>query len=83
LKYKIFNFSQTPHPDKIIGREKAQRTLYQYFSIICTHVKKVIVKQQTPQYQQALKMYLKKISLFNYKNFSEANFEFDGKIICL
>jgi DNA replication and repair protein RecF len=25
-------------------------------------------------------MYLKKISLFNYKNFS--NFEFDGKIIC-
>ncbi|WP_418263761.1 DNA replication/repair protein RecF [Flavobacterium faecale] len=27
-------------------------------------------------------MYLKKISLFNYKNFSEANFEFDGKIIC-
>jgi DNA replication and repair protein RecF len=28
-------------------------------------------------------MYLKKISLFNYKNFSEANFEFDGKIICV
>jgi DNA replication and repair protein RecF len=27
-------------------------------------------------------MYLKKISLFNYKNFSEANFEFDSKIIC-
>jgi len=27
-------------------------------------------------------MYLKKISLFNYKNFSEASFEFDGKIIC-
>ncbi|WP_366187077.1 DNA replication and repair protein RecF [Flavobacterium ovatum] len=27
-------------------------------------------------------MYLKKISLFNYKNFSEVNFEFDGKIIC-
>lgn len=27
-------------------------------------------------------MYLKKISLFNYKNFSEANFEFTGKIIC-
>ncbi len=27
-------------------------------------------------------MYLKKISLFNYKNFSEANFEFEGKIIC-
>jgi DNA replication and repair protein RecF len=28
------------------------------------------------------KMYLKKISLFNYKNFSEANFEFDTKINC-
>ena len=28
------------------------------------------------------KMYLKKISLFNYKNFSEANFEFDDKINC-
>jgi DNA replication and repair protein RecF len=28
------------------------------------------------------KMYLKKISLFNYKNFSEANFEFDSKINC-
>jgi len=27
-------------------------------------------------------MYLKKISLFNYKNFSEANFEFDTKINC-
>ncbi|MBC7607858.1 MAG: DNA replication and repair protein RecF [Burkholderiales bacterium] len=27
-------------------------------------------------------MYLKKISLFNYKNFSEANFEFDQKINC-
>lgn len=27
-------------------------------------------------------MYLKKISLFNYKNFSEATFEFEGKIIC-
>ncbi|WP_026713410.1 DNA replication/repair protein RecF [Flavobacterium daejeonense] len=27
-------------------------------------------------------MYLKKISLFNYKNFTEASFEFDGKIIC-
>ncbi len=27
-------------------------------------------------------MYLKKISLFNYKNFSEANFEFDNKINC-
>ena len=27
-------------------------------------------------------MYLKKISLFNYKNFSEASFEFDSKIIC-
>lgn len=27
-------------------------------------------------------MYLKKISLFNYKNFSEANFEFDHKINC-
>jgi DNA replication and repair protein RecF len=27
-------------------------------------------------------MYLKKISLFNYKNFSEANFEFDDKINC-
>ena len=27
-------------------------------------------------------MYLKKISLFNYKNFSEASFEFEGKIIC-
>lgn len=27
-------------------------------------------------------MYLKKLSLFNYKNFSEANFEFEGKIIC-
>jgi len=27
-------------------------------------------------------MYLKKISLFNYKNFSEANFEFDSKINC-
>lgn len=27
-------------------------------------------------------MYLKKISLFNYKNFSEANFEFDEKINC-
>jgi len=27
-------------------------------------------------------MYLKKISLFNYKNFSEANFEFVGKINC-
>lgn len=27
-------------------------------------------------------MYLKNISLFNYKNFSEASFEFDGKIIC-
>lgn len=27
-------------------------------------------------------MYLKKISLFNYKNFSEASFEFKGKIIC-
>ncbi|HEU4497346.1 MAG TPA: DNA replication and repair protein RecF [Flavobacterium sp.] len=27
-------------------------------------------------------MYLKKISLFNYKNFSEANFEFDRKINC-
>ncbi|MDG2431269.1 DNA replication and repair protein RecF [Flavobacterium sp.] len=27
-------------------------------------------------------MYLKKISLFNYKNFAEANFEFEGKIIC-
>lgn len=27
-------------------------------------------------------MYLKTISLFNYKNFSEANFEFDTKINC-
>jgi DNA replication and repair protein RecF len=27
-------------------------------------------------------MYLKKISLFNYKNFSEANFDFDCKINC-
>ena len=27
-------------------------------------------------------MYLKKISLFNYKNFSEANFDFDDKINC-
>lgn len=27
-------------------------------------------------------MYLKKISVFNYKNFSEANFEFDRKINC-
>ncbi|MFY0482187.1 DNA replication/repair protein RecF [Flavobacterium sp. PLA-1-15] len=27
-------------------------------------------------------MYLKKISLFNYKNFSEANFDFDAKINC-
>lgn len=27
-------------------------------------------------------MYLKKISLFNYKNFSEANFEFNKKINC-
>ncbi len=27
-------------------------------------------------------MYLKKISLFNYKNFSEANFDFDQKINC-
>jgi DNA replication and repair protein RecF len=27
-------------------------------------------------------MYLKKITLFNYKNFSEASFEFDGKINC-
>lgn len=27
-------------------------------------------------------MYLKKIALFNYKNFSEANFEFDSKINC-
>jgi DNA replication and repair protein RecF len=27
-------------------------------------------------------MYLKKISLFNYKNFAEANFEFDSKINC-
>jgi recombinational DNA repair ATPase RecF len=30
----------------------------------------------------SLKMYLKKISLFNYKNFSEADFEFVGKINC-
>jgi DNA replication and repair protein RecF len=27
-------------------------------------------------------MYLKKISLFNYKNFSEASFDFDAKINC-
>ena len=27
-------------------------------------------------------MYLKKISLFNYKNFSEASFDFDHKINC-
>ena len=27
-------------------------------------------------------MYLKKIALFNYKNFSEVNFEFDSKINC-
>ncbi len=27
-------------------------------------------------------MYLKKISLYNYKNFSEANFDFDNKINC-
>ncbi len=27
-------------------------------------------------------MYLKNISLFNYKNFSDANFEFDNKINC-
>jgi DNA replication and repair protein RecF len=27
-------------------------------------------------------MYIKKISLFNYKNFSEANFDFDVKINC-
>ena len=27
-------------------------------------------------------MYLKKISLFNYKNFAEANFDFDTKINC-
>lgn len=27
-------------------------------------------------------MYLKKIALFNYKNFDEANFEFDSKINC-
>ena len=27
-------------------------------------------------------MYLKKISLFNYKNFAEAEFEFDNKINC-
>ena len=29
-----------------------------------------------------LQMYLKKISLFNYKNFSEAAFDFDSKINC-
>ena len=29
-----------------------------------------------------LQMFLKKISLFNYKNFSEASFEFDSKINC-
>ena len=39
-------------------------------------------KQPKSQYQLALPMYLKKISLFNYKNFSEANFEFVGKINC-
>ncbi|MBK0370827.1 DNA replication/repair protein RecF [Flavobacterium agrisoli] len=27
-------------------------------------------------------MYLKKLALFNYKNFAEANFEFDAKINC-
>ena len=27
-------------------------------------------------------MYLKKISLFNYKNFSDVNFDFDDKINC-
>ena len=27
-------------------------------------------------------MYLKKLSLFNYKSFSEASFEFDSKINC-
>jgi DNA replication and repair protein RecF len=27
-------------------------------------------------------MFLKKLSLFNYKNFSEANFDFDAKINC-
>jgi AAA15 family ATPase/GTPase len=37
---------------------------------------------QSQQFQQDSKMYLKKISLFNYKNFSEANFEFDSKINC-
>ena len=37
---------------------------------------------QSQQFQQELQMYLKKISLFNYKNFSEANFEFDSKINC-
>ena len=37
---------------------------------------------QNAHNQQILYMYLKKISLFNYKNISEANFEFDSKINC-
>lgn len=46
-------------------------------------LKKATKKKQPPQYQHGFfKMYLKKISLFNYKNFSEADFEFDRKINC-
>jgi DNA replication and repair protein RecF len=59
--------------------EKAQRTLYQYFSII--YPRKSHCKKQTPQYQQALKMYLKDF-IIQLQEFFRANFEFDGKIIC-
>ena len=34
------------------------------------------------RFSTTYKMYLKKISLFNYKNFSEADFEFNHKINC-
>lgn len=54
---------------------------YRLFSIICTLlIDDTKVLNLRPQYN--LKMYLKKISLFNYKNFSEADFEFVGKINC-
>jgi hypothetical protein len=60
--------------------EKTQKDFISIFSII--YVKKSHCKTTNSSIPASLKDVFKKISLFNYKNFSEANFEFDGKIIC-
>ena len=45
-------------------------------------LKKVAKKFTVSSSSKPLQMYLKKISLFNYKNFSEVAFDFDLKINC-